>query len=88
MNPVAVMHGREGDPDLIHFDGRQHHMRRIQRVDKVGRESCGLLLDGDGKVVVILSNMHALQKSLHLAHVVKLKGANRNKESDAREGGT
>lgn len=72
------MHGREGDPDLVHFDGREHHMRRVQRVDEVGRESRGLPLDGDGKIVEFLSDMYALQKSLHLANVGKLKGANNN----------
>ena len=66
VDPVAVVHGREGDPDLVHFDGRHHHVRRVQRVDEVGREGRGLPLDGDGEVVVLLSDMHALQKSLDL----------------------
>lgn len=80
MNPVAVVHGREGDPDLVHFDGRQHHVRRVQRVDEVGREGRGLPLDGDGKVFVLLSNTYALQQRLHLVRAGRLKGARSNKK--------
>lgn len=76
VNPVAVVHGREGNPDLVHFDSSHHHVCRVQRVDEVGREGRGLPLDRDGKAVVLLSDVNALQKRLYLARGGMVKGCN------------
>lgn len=52
---------------------------------EVGRESHGLPLHVDGKVVAILSDMHALQQSLHLVHVGRSKGAKIHKRRRERD---
>ena len=66
VNPVAVVYRGEWYSCLVHFDGREQHVRRVQGVNEVGRKGGRLPLNGDGEIVRVFSDVHALQQRLHL----------------------
>ena len=60
MRPEGVMHGRESDVLLLALEGREHHVRGVERVNEVRREGRVLLLLVHGLVVEALGHRQGL----------------------------